>query len=280
EYPKTFDPEAIPRDAGVSSRVASAGAGGAVRGWCRWRGARVARPQLRWIPGFIAPPAMDARIHTRFPRWIRVSIAPDDASKRDGSPDPSHRTARNRAPDAMDCRIHRTEARGIGWRGAIDSRIHRTEARGIGWRGAIDSRIHRTEARGIGWQGAIDSSRPTGSPRRVAAPTNQRGSRRYRAAMIRCSDTGIDAPSDCANRLTRSSSIIQRIALTSSRYLASRPSSSSTRLYSSATRCTMSMRSRSLPTSFGTFSILCAIAPRYRTRSGSRRAPTSEMNPG
>ena len=49
--------------------------------------------RVRWIRGFIWPTragnAMDTLIHTRFPRWIRASIAGTSPARRDGSGHPS-----------------------------------------------------------------------------------------------------------------------------------------------------------------------------------------------
>ena len=98
------------------------------------------------------------------------------------------------------------------------------------------------------------------------------------AARTRFSETGTGVPSCCANRLTRSSSSIQRTSASAASRAGSggrrrrragrvvaRCSRSWTRHASSASRCGFS----------AAFSSRCRAARRYRARCGSRSAPAS-----
>jgi hypothetical protein len=65
--------------------------------------------------------------------------------------------------------------------------------------------------RGIAGLVVVDGGIRGGRASAASGPTGQRPSaRRFSAVMILFSDTGPGVPSICANRLTRSSSIIQR----------------------------------------------------------------------
>ncbi len=67
------------------------------------------------------------------------------------------------------------------------------------------------------------------------------------AVRMRRSETGTGVPMVCANRLTRSSSICQRISLAASATLASGGKSASAAVYSSCTRCTTAICCASRP---------------------------------
>jgi len=69
---------------------------------------------------------MDTRIHTRFPRWIRVSIAGVRPAGRDGFGYPSQGSG---SPGAMDPGIHRGHAASRGQVGPGAPAARRGQAR-------------------------------------------------------------------------------------------------------------------------------------------------------